>query len=125
MSTLKTYSFDSAGISGNPAVIRLPSMSSVCLVCMSECLTVCFSTATEINRMFALYLSESLIYVSVAISFSILPLPLWIIIENSFSYGCCMTLEISVHSLAGSQHWSRLKYKYKAVIVISCNLFIT
>lgn len=35
MSTLKTCSFDSAGIGGNPAVIRLPSMSSVCLVCVS------------------------------------------------------------------------------------------
>lgn len=34
MSTLKTCSFDSAGISGNPAVIRRLSVSSVCLVRM-------------------------------------------------------------------------------------------
>lgn len=93
MSTLKTCSFDSASISRNPAVTWLPSMSPVRILC--ACLTVCFITATEINRMFTLDLSESLICMSVTISFPILSLPLRKIIKSCFSCSSCMTLEMT------------------------------
>lgn len=62
MSTLKTCSFDSAAISGNPAVTRLPSAHRVGVLsaCICELLNTCFIITTEINPLFTQHLPESL-----------------------------------------------------------------